>query len=125
MRGAHTDVHNRPDWIIIGSRLQEQYIVWASRELDHVELQTIYEDDDPWNWGNDFFSIPVPRMRYTELSGRLRSFVMVIGSSYADCLARLADYGEPGEWRGTDQPTPELPAFPELEAGPRALGSGS
>jgi hypothetical protein len=114
-------VYSRPDWVIIGSRLEDQYVVWASRELDHIELQMIYDDSDPWG---DLLSFQPPRMRYIELSGRLRSFVMVVGSSYADCLARLADFGEPGEWRGTDQPTPELPAFPELEAGPRALGPG-
>lgn len=117
-------VYSRPDWVIVGSRLDNRYVVWASRELDHVELQMVYEDfDDPWRWGN-FTAFQPPRMRHIELEGRLRSIVMVLGSSYADCLARLADFGEPGEWRGEDHPTPELPAFPELEAGPRALGPG-
>lgn len=118
-----SDFYARPDWVIIGARMRDQHVVWASRELDHIELQLIYEDLEPWSW-TDFTSYFPPRLRYVELSGRLRSFVVVVGTSYADCLARLADFGEPGEWRDETRPTPELPAFPELGSGPPALGPG-
>jgi hypothetical protein len=117
------DFHSRPDWVIIGAPLQDRYVVWASRELDHVELEMVYTDVDPYDWYG-YSSWSVPRFRHIKLRGQLRSVVVVLGTSYADCLARLADFGEPGEWRDVDHPVPELPAHPELPTPRRALGPG-
>lgn len=112
----------RPDWVIIGALQQGHHFIYASRELDQIELEAVYDEDDPWSWyRNDPW--PVPRLRHIELRGRLRSYVVVRGTSYADCLARLEGYGAPGEWRDP-APTEELAPRGELTAGPPALEEG-
>lgn len=119
MRNFGPNAPTRPDWVIVGALQQGHHFVYASRELDQIELEAVYDDEDPWAWyRND--SWPVLRLRHIEIRGRLRSYVVVRGTSYADCLARLADFGAPGEWRAPGPP-PDLEPRLELGAGPLAL----
>lgn len=123
MRNFGESAPTRPDWVIVGVLQQGHHFIYASRELESVELEAIYDDDDgPWGrWRLD--GPWLPRLRHIELRGRLRSYVVVRGTSYADCLARLEGYGAPGEWRDP-APSGELAVRPELTAGPPALERG-
>lgn len=87
------DRDERPEWVIFGTRLRDHYVVYASHELEQVELEAIYDEA----WSGHFQ--PSLLLRYFEFSGVVRSFIVVYGSSYADCLTKLARFGEPGEWR--------------------------
>lgn len=87
MRFEYGTVHPAPDWVMIGVRVSEGVLIYASRTLSSVQLEVIVEEIETFgHW--------MPRHVDTEieLTTTMRSYVVAHGRTYADAIRNLMEY---------------------------------
>lgn len=122
------DQHFRADWVILGAKTDDGVMLIASKELGVVELQAELDDEPLTSWRSSFATAAAsPRITSWELSGRLYSYVVVIGATYAEALQRLMSMGDPETWKwAAERGLPGEAATPNGPSdAPRQLSEGS
>lgn len=95
-----------PDWVLLGAKTGEAgdraFMVIASDKLTIAAIRVRTKRPDL------FGAILFDQItRYYELEAEFDQFKLILGSSYAECLAKLMDVWQPGEQ--PELPVPELP----------------
>lgn len=86
----------RPEWIIVGSRLDGEGKVWvmasAALEVAKMEPRLLQPRPVPHD-----FIWPVPKFDGFELTVGMRTYIWVKGGDYADAIRRLFEHWNPDD----------------------------
>lgn len=81
---------SEPDWVIVGYRQREKYVVLGSIEVSHARLTALIGvEEDPDHANVQAFPRRLATYKGTEVAAVMRRYVRAEGYSYAEALAIL------------------------------------